>query len=619
MSIPLLPTILCALALAASGPTPHRVHPLGADGVALEGLVDSTSMQVVVPSPEQREGPATLDLHWRASTMALPGRSTLTVRWNGVPLATSSLEQLTQDGTPVPLRVVLPDTASGYGTLSVASHLTLEGPACETAPDGAWVALDAASSLQWVGTDPIAPTVDTLRDWWSTAPGEPLAIALTDEEPLSVLAAIELDHHLRDLGRTTRPRANRTVHLSVGSMPADAPLAAAAMVRVRPDGGLAVRAENPDQLHAVVLAFDQELDRRCALPTCWIPRQQPAVEGSAEPRNPLQVATVSDAGHARGWTTHGSGPRHLRMVWRQPPGTKVEPGEARIRLQVDHIGIERLDADRSHLAATLNGRPLGTWSFSEPGVLEATVPEDLLDDDTWVLDVDASLWPKQDERCRWLDPSALWLVVSADSGLEVARREARTGLSAIPLHQTDRLAWNAAPSPRARWALATVAHSLPPPPGGWHVTDPVDCADLACIVLGEGPTLGADGERWTDHAGTLAQPLSLARGASLEAHGDDVLLSVGGPLTGLVAPPWHQLGGPVALQDGAVWTSLGTAPVGATRTVADPAQDPGRPTDEEASTRALDLVFGLVFLLTLFGAAGWVWSGVRRGKPVEEL
>jgi len=608
-------------ALAATGPTAHTVHPFGPDGLALEGVRDTASVELSVPAALGRDGPVEVELHWRATELAVPDRSTLTVRWRGLPLTSTTLEQLTRDGTPVPLTVALPESASGFGALTVDAHIALDGDPCETPPDGVWLAVDPTSTVRWQGTGGDAPDdVETLRDWLSTGV-DPLAIALDPSAPDMVLAGLELDHHLRDLGRSTRPRAERTVHLLVGDLPPDAPDAAASLARLRPNGDLALWADSPEQLLAVVDAMGEGLDHRCALPTCWMPRQSP--EGgttSRPPQDPAKVATVADAGHARGWTTRGSGHRHLRLVWERPPHTELEPGAPRVRLDVDHVHRDRLDADRSAITATVNGRPVGTWSLTEPGVLEVPIPEDLLADDVWVLDLDATLWPTQDQRCRWLDPGDLWLVLGAESGLHVPRREAPSGLAAFAEAAPSALSWDPSDlDPRSRWALATATYSLPEPPDGWTAVRQGLCDQRRCLLVGAGDVLAVDGERWLDQRGDLAQPLLASTGAALQTDGDDVVLTVGSALEGLSPPRWASLHGPVALHDGASWSGLGRPEPGVAREIADRETIAGRVDDDTAGARAADLVFGLVFLLAVAGAAGWVWSGLRRGKPVEEL
>jgi len=613
--MPLL--LLLSLAWPATRPA-QRLQPL-TEAVVLEGRVDGLQVQVKAPSRSERSGEVHLELPWRVSEQVDLARSTLGVAWDGVPLRTAPLADLSHDGTPVPLRVALPRSADGYGDLSVRTQLVVPGDPCDSARDRAWLVVEPEAALVWTPgphEPPAAPA--TFDDW--VAAREAVAVQLdagASDDPTLVLAALELDHALRDRGVAPDPDATRTWTLAVDPL-ARRP-AHAAIELVVADTGVTLRARTAAQARAAIRTWSEGWGRRCPATGCLLPPQQaePAMEHRPSQADPLAVFTVADAGHPRGWVSRGAGRRQLRMVWPRPPGTEAQQG-TRLLLRIDHVEATRL-APESRVVATMAGRPLGTWTLGEPGDLVVEIPEALRDEPVWVVDLEAQLWPREDERCRADDADGLWLVVDGASGLHVPRTEAPTGLAAFAEGPAPSVGWDRTPTATERAALASVLWPLRDGRPLAHL--PADaCRAARCLRLGDGEALRATDGHWTDHDGGLALPLLTSAGAALIAEGPGAVLSMSAP--SVPAPPrWTSLSSAVALSldDATGWQPLGGPADGAVvREVAGPAPE-GRADDDTAWRRVADLAFGLLFLLAAGLSALWVWAGVRRDGPVEEL
>jgi len=625
---PMSLAFLFALTAAAVGPppgVPTSVRPVGAEAVVLLGRTGSAELPVVLPAAAGRRSPAVVTMHWRVSEVVDPTRSSLTVRWNGVPLRTIALDRSMVSGTPVPLRVELPPTAGGFGALSVTSHLVLaDDERCPTDPDRAWLTIDEATEVAWTSHGGPLPTTYpvSLATWWDRWVDDAVEVVVPASDA-AVVVGVEMDHVLRDRGLSVV--AGGAPHrwvLTEAELPAEAPAEAVALVQTDGDHTLHLWAPSLADAQAVVRALPQ-LAARCPSERCWVPAQRPGAFTArpAGPADPELVLGLSDVGYDRGWTARGAGVHSLRLVWPRPPGVTAQEG-SRVELLVEHAPADLLDPQRSRVEATVNGRPVGTWRLDGvDGRWVVGVPDDLWADDAWVVDLDAHLWPRDGEDCRTVDPSALWLVVDGDSGLRVPRTEAPTGLAAFAAQGQPRLSWDRPLDASDRWALATAAYPLRGT-SPWQRAS--DCAgDCLVVPDADDGDLAMVGGLWADRRGDLAQPLAPARGAALAVHGAGAAI-VPGALRDLVPPRWGALHGPVAVFDGE-WTVRGAAPAAPVVVTVPPTgpiprgTEAPRPPDEVVRHRVADLVFGLVVLLATALGAFWIWTGVRRGGPVEEL
>jgi Bacterial cellulose synthase subunit len=141
--------------------------------------------------------------------------------------------------------------------------------------------------------------------------------------------------------------------------------------------------------------------------------------------DPTRVLTLAERGHPKGWAARHFGVHRLSFVWQRPMHWRIT-ADPTLAIKGDVSQAGHVDAKRSSIAISINGKPVATYSL-ERWVGSKTalrVPRDLWLESEWVITAEVELIPSDDTPCKVMNQGSAWLTIDADTALFVPREEA---------------------------------------------------------------------------------------------------------------------------------------------------------------------------------------------------
>jgi hypothetical protein len=549
---------------------------LSVEPLVLQGRQAERS--VVIQGPSQ--GSLALSLVLQASERVDPEQSWLTVSMDGVPVRTTSLAAVYQDGAAGTLNLNLPAIDKGFHTLSLKSSLwTDQDPCLERDAGSAWLRVDPSSRVSWVHMDAQGGLTSLVEDWqFGDVPVSLVLPAVPTES--GVAALLSTQRLLLGWGlETTLEPGGATIHLMQASALAeDDPQWAAGLATLRSSADaqvvldregdtLRVLTLSPELWSQALSALTPELLARCTdLPCVLGPLPPETLLASQTQATPSSLAGL---GMKRGVVFEGDGAHTLRLPFSRPASARVTEApvvDLRVKLP------QGIDLRASSTASLwLGDRPIETWKLhSGEQRLVARLPEFAWKDASWELRLELQLDPETPD-CHAIDSKHNWIQIDPESAVLLTLEEPHfaglSGFERATREEPATLRFN----PELTWPQWQLAGAL-------LAATPIKAAPIPWTQDCIGPCIQpqvasvrdplaawvANSPAWKDPAGTEDLPLSATLGypafhASDCTDGNCQTLSLYIPRNAKApenAPPLSALVGRQAVYDGQNWVSL---------------------------------------------------------------
>lgn len=419
----------------------HAQQTLFPTGQQILGSEGSASVMLALPLGLSASEPAVLQLSVDVAPEVMPDKSTISLELDEVPFHSTFLSTATR---AAPLKVNLPQTTPGFHLLRIRTRLVSAlDPCLSTRRERLWIKLRKEGVLTYVQqrADAIPLSVaELLTQWHDThAAVSVVTPAQIPREQLPLYLAA--DSFLRSL--LARPRTAGTSSPTLilrtdQAVPEDSPLPTAQLTAQQQS--LTIASHSPHALLTALSALRQpERWQQCLAPSCdliWpitaskkeADQQTPDLRTPDRNRPRSLVRSLRDLGFSQGYVVQGEGQHTVTLSWPRPSFYRIKEWPT-LRLLVHRSLHPALHPQKSAIEVRLHGRLLAKFSLDHAGpphkplLLTVDIPAAYFSLDSLSFEVVTSLiGSAAPPRCV-LEPSALWIVIAADSGLYVPREE----------------------------------------------------------------------------------------------------------------------------------------------------------------------------------------------------
>ncbi len=426
-----------------------RIAPFP-NGQLIRGSEGSAAAVIELPEGSSVKHPALLSLQTAFSDSAIGAQSTLTAELDEVPFFATHLAQPKKaprkepqnsapNGQSTEGLIPLPPALPGYHILRIRSRLVTPGDPCTQRPEQTlWLRILATTELRTSRrVEPTEPhsVASLLSTWMHDRAKVNLAIPETLSH-INLTAALAADALLRSLG--VRPQTGNPslpqlrLRTDLASQPKADPLVAARLA-VEADSLTLSAAGDRELLQSLYALRSQPLWNHCDAAQCELSASDleaadpaPQQDKLARERSPALVRTLRDLGYDRGHLSKGEGQHVFSFTWLRPSAFEVSEWPT-LRLTVHRSRHPALDPAASSIEVHLSGQSLGRFSLQgdgeKPLLLSAEVPRAFFAEDSFRFEIVTTLISAARPPKCVIEPSALWSVISADSGLFVPRKE----------------------------------------------------------------------------------------------------------------------------------------------------------------------------------------------------
>lgn len=406
--------------------------------VQIDGSEGSTAVVLSLQSTEAGQSPGRIRLLVEVAKEAVLQRSTISIELDDAPVHSAFL----QAAKPVlDLSVELPSVPPGFHELRIRSRLVSDLDPCAGQIDKRlWLRILAGSAVVYSQphrNDAPQSVAGLLARWQMSR----AAVRLVTEDPVprtQIPLYLAADAFLRSLGAKPMTIGDHlpqlVVHAAQGTTVSGGE-PAVAHLWVQEDS-LHLSARGTKELIDLLISLRKSVRwESCVAPQCDIPNLSTdshiaSSEHLSEKRNARAalVQRIGDLGFASGYVARGEGQHTLSFAWPRP--SHYEPKLwPLLRLVVHRSSHPALDAQKSSVEVRLQGHVIASFpldsghAVARPLVLTTQIPQAYHRLDSWLFQIVTILkGSAKPPRCV-IEPSSLWLVLDAGSGLYVPRSE----------------------------------------------------------------------------------------------------------------------------------------------------------------------------------------------------